>query len=150
MAFHLEHDGEPVADVDDAGILARALDDPRRLGRQRPQMDFRGFVRAMLVPHRREDTELGEAWFPADQLDDAHVFVGRKTVFGDQLRGNGRIVGKHGLIEFDVIVMAGHSTSKTGVDALSPAIHVLCPACKAVDARHKAGHDTARQAARSK
>ena len=40
VALHLEHDGEPVADVDDAGVLARSLDHPRRLGRQRAQMDF--------------------------------------------------------------------------------------------------------------
>ena len=40
VALHLEHDGEPVADIDDAGILARPLDHPRRLGRQRAQMDF--------------------------------------------------------------------------------------------------------------
>jgi hypothetical protein len=40
--------------------------------------------------------------------------------------------------------MAGHSPSKTGVNALSfPAIHVLLVAStrEDVDARHKAGHD---------
>ena len=31
VALHLEHDGEPVADIDDAGILARPLDHPGRL-----------------------------------------------------------------------------------------------------------------------
>ena len=35
VALHLEDAGEPVADIDDAGVLARALDHPRRLGRQR-------------------------------------------------------------------------------------------------------------------
>jgi hypothetical protein len=39
------------------------------------------------------------------------------------------------------IVMAGHSASKTRVNALMfPAIHVLAQK-KDVDARHKAGHD---------
>ena len=38
VALHLEDAGEPVADVDDAGVLARSLDDPRRLGRQLFQM----------------------------------------------------------------------------------------------------------------
>jgi hypothetical protein len=38
VALHLEDRGLAVADVDDAGILARALDDPRRLGRQLLQM----------------------------------------------------------------------------------------------------------------
>src|SRR3954466_11807217 len=58
VALHLEHAGEPVTDIDDAGILARSLDHPRRLGRQRAQMNFRGFVRAVLIPHRRENAEL--------------------------------------------------------------------------------------------
>jgi hypothetical protein len=40
MALHLEHDRESVADVDDAGILARPLNHPGRLGRQRAQMDL--------------------------------------------------------------------------------------------------------------
>ena len=39
-------------------------------------------------------------------------------------------------------VMAGHTPSKTGVNALSsPAIHVFERVPKDVDARHKAGHD---------
>jgi len=39
-------------------------------------------------------------------------------------------------------VMAGHSPSKTGVNALLPAIHVLIPAAKKdVDARAKRAHD---------
>ena len=46
--------------------------------------------------------------------------------------------------------MAGHSPSKTGVNALmSPAIHVFLPFFKDVDARHKAGHDAFRGEAES-
>ena len=67
VALHLEDAGEPVADVDDAGILARPLDDPGRLGRQFAQMQTRGFVGTMLVPHGRENAELGEARRPADE-----------------------------------------------------------------------------------
>ena len=95
VALHLEHDGEPVADIDDAGILARALDHPGRLGRQRAQMDLRGFVRAVLVPHRREDAELGEARRAADQLEDALVLVRLEAVLGDQFRRDGGFVGDH-------------------------------------------------------
>ena len=95
VALHLEHDREPVADVDDAGILARPLNHPRRLGRQRAQMDFRGFVRAVLVPHRGENAELGEGRRTPDKLDDARVLVRLQTVFGDQFRRNGRFVGGH-------------------------------------------------------
>jgi hypothetical protein len=44
-------------------------------------------------------------------------------------------------------VMAGHSTSKTGVDALVlPAIHgLLCDDKEAVDVRYKAWHDEGRR-----
>ena len=86
VALHLEHAGEPVADVDDAGVLARPLDHPGRRGRQRAQMDLRGLVRAVLVPHRREDAELGERRLAADQLANALVFVGLEAVRGDQRR----------------------------------------------------------------
>ena len=41
VALHLEDGGLAVADVDDAGILARAADHPRRLGRQLLQVDAR-------------------------------------------------------------------------------------------------------------
>ena len=95
VALHLEHDREPVADVDDAGILARPLDHPRRLGRQRAQMDLRGFVRAVLVPHRREDAELGEARLAADELLEARVFVRLEAVLGDQFGRDGGFVGFH-------------------------------------------------------
>ena len=91
VALHLEHAGQAVADVDDAGILARALDHPRRLGRQRAQMHLGGLVRAVLVPHGREDAELGQARLAPDQLEDALVFVRLEAVFGDQRGGDGRI-----------------------------------------------------------
>ena len=88
VALHLEDHGEPVADIDDAGILARPLDHPRRIGRQSAQMHFRGFVRAMLVPHRREDAELGQRRFAPDQVEDALILVGLEAVFGDELRSD--------------------------------------------------------------
>src|SRR5260370_15448655 len=47
VAFHLEHDREPVTDIDDAGALARTLYHPRRLLRRRAQIHFRGLVRAI-------------------------------------------------------------------------------------------------------
>src|SRR5438046_1933586 len=75
VALQLEDHGLAVADVDHAGILARALDHPGRLGRQALQMKAGGFVRAVLVPHRREDAELGEGRLPPDQLQDALILV---------------------------------------------------------------------------
>ena len=53
------------------------------------QCMLRGFVGAVLVPHRREDAELGEGRLAADQVQDALVFVGLQPVLGDQLRGDG-------------------------------------------------------------
>ncbi len=88
VALHLEDHGLAVADVDHAGILAGALDHPGRLGRQAAQMDARGFVRAVLVPHRREDAELGEGRLPPDQLQDALIFVGLEPVGGNQFGGD--------------------------------------------------------------
>ena len=51
VRLHLEDDREAVADVDDAGVLARALDDARARGRQVAQVDARRLVRAVLAPH---------------------------------------------------------------------------------------------------
>ena len=64
------------------------LDHPGRAGRQLAQVQARGFVGTMLVPHRRENAELGAARHPADELDDALVFVGLQAVFGDDFRGD--------------------------------------------------------------
>src|SRR4029077_18603345 len=96
VALPFEHDGEPIADIDDAGVFARSLDHPRRLGWQRAQMNFRRFIRAMFVPHRRENTELGEAWCPAEKFDDALVFRWREPMLGNQFGGDGRFVRDHG------------------------------------------------------
>ena len=39
----------------------------------------------MLVPHRREDAELGDRRLAADQVEDALILVGLEAVFGDKL-----------------------------------------------------------------
>ena len=62
VAFHLENGGVAVADIDYAGVLARALQHPRRFGRQLAQMRARRFVGAMLAPHHEKmpsSTRLG-------------------------------------------------------------------------------------------
>ena len=88
VALHLEHHRLAVADVDHAGVLARSLDHPGRLGRQSPQMDARGFVRAVLVPHRRENPELGEGRHPPDQFQNALILVRLEPVGGDEFGGD--------------------------------------------------------------
>ena len=95
VALHLEHHRKPVADVDHAGVLARSLDHPGRLGRQRAQVHLRGLVRAMLVPHRRENAELGEGRRPSDQIEDALVFVGLEAVLGNQCGSDGGFIADH-------------------------------------------------------
>src|SRR5882724_3812806 len=92
VALHLEHHRLAIADVDDAGVLARSLDHPRRLGRQAPQVQPRGFVRAMLVPHRRENPEFSETRHPPDQLEDALIFVRLETMAGDEFGSDLRLV----------------------------------------------------------
>ena len=96
VALHLEDHGLTVADIDHAGILAGALDHPGRLGRQPAQMDAGGFVRAVLVPHRREDAELGEGRHAPDQFEDALILVRLQSVGGDKLGGDLRFVSLHG------------------------------------------------------
>ena len=88
VALHLEDAGVPVADVDDAGVLARALDHPRRLRRQRAQVQARGLVGAVLVPHRRDDAELGQRRLAADEVDEALVFVRLEAVLLHELGGD--------------------------------------------------------------
>ncbi len=75
MALHLEGDDHAIADIDDAGILPRTVDDAGPFGRQGLEMDLRRFVRAMLVPHRRNDAEFGEAWLAAHQAEEPIIFV---------------------------------------------------------------------------
>ena len=50
----------------------------------------------MLVPHRREDAELGECRYTANELEKARVFVGLEPVLGDQFGCNGEFVRAHG------------------------------------------------------
>ena len=66
VALHLEDRDQPVADVDHAGILARAADHPGGLGRELAEVDLRGFVGAVLAPHHREDAELDQVRRPAE------------------------------------------------------------------------------------
>ena len=101
VTLHLEHDRKPVADSDDAGVLARSLNHPWRLGRQCAQMNFRRFVRAMLVPHRGENSELGEAWRTAEKLQNALVFLRLESVLGDQFGSDGGLVGDHKRSRFE-------------------------------------------------
>ncbi len=82
VALHLEHDAVTVAQIDDAGVLAGALDDARPGGRQRLQPDARGLIGAVLAPHDGEDAELGQARLAPEDLQQAPVLLGGETVLG--------------------------------------------------------------------
>ena len=58
VAFHFEGNAEVVADVYDTRVFAGAADDLCACGGQGGKPFFRGFVRAVFVPHGREYAEL--------------------------------------------------------------------------------------------
>ncbi len=87
VAFHLENDGLPVADIRDAGVLAGALDDLRALRGQLLQPDAGGFVGAMLGPHHRDNAKLSQVRRAAQLFAGEPEFgprhaVRRRHVFG--------------------------------------------------------------------
>ena len=91
VRFDLESAGPAVADVDDAGVLARALQHALAARGQALQMHARRFVGAVLAPHHAEDAEFGEGGLAsAEKLLDLFVLVGRKAVLPEDLRRKGR------------------------------------------------------------
>ncbi len=88
VALHLENGSEPPAEINDAGILARSLDDALASGRQGLQPDLGGFVGAMLRPHHRENPELGKVRLAPEQFLQALIFMGGEAVAGNDLRGD--------------------------------------------------------------
>ena len=87
VALHLEHAGQPVADVDDAGVLARPLDDPWRPwsaacadGLCEDLYEQCSFHIAEKMP---SSVSVGVA---ADEVEEALVFVRLEPVLGDEFR----------------------------------------------------------------
>jgi hypothetical protein len=58
VALDADRHGDPVAGVDDPGVLARPDEDVIAAGGQAPQVDPRGLVGAMLAPHHAEEGQL--------------------------------------------------------------------------------------------
>ncbi len=76
VRLDLEGAGPAIADIDDAGILARALQHQLAARGQPLQMHARRFVGAVLAPHHAEDAEFGEGGLAsAQQRFDFFVFV---------------------------------------------------------------------------
>jgi hypothetical protein len=70
VALDLERDGEPLADVDDAGVFAGSLQDPLARGGQPLEERRRMLVATVLGPEQREDRELEVIRLPAEQVTD--------------------------------------------------------------------------------
>ena len=60
MRFDFEGACPAIADVDNARILARSLQDKLATRRQPLQVNARRFVRTMLAPHHAENAEFGQ------------------------------------------------------------------------------------------
>jgi hypothetical protein len=74
VALDLERHGLALAEVDDARVLAGALEDSRRARGEALQKQGRVLVAAMLRPEEREDCELEVVRLPLEQLLDTVEF----------------------------------------------------------------------------
>src|SRR6266852_5948523 len=83
VRFDLEGGAPALADIDDAGVLARRHDYAFALCWQAFQMNARRLVRAMLRPHHREHAELDQVRLAAEQFFNACEFFGGEIVSGE-------------------------------------------------------------------
>ena len=79
VRLHLEHDRQAIADVDGAGVFARALQHARTIGRQPLEQFARVLVAAMFAPHRPEHSELDSVRLAAQVSHDVGVFGWQET-----------------------------------------------------------------------
>jgi hypothetical protein len=92
VRLDLERDRRPVAEVEHARVLTRALQDALARRGQPSQQRRRVLVAAVLRPEQREDTNLELVRVAAEQLPDAVRFPVRQTkgavegLMGGQLR----------------------------------------------------------------
>ena len=90
VALDLEGDRLAVAEVDDSGVLARALENAGRVGRKPLEEERRVLVAAVLRPQEREDRELEMVRLALHQLaDSVELPVGQaegamQRLFGDR------------------------------------------------------------------
>ena len=71
VALDLERHREPVAEIDDARVLARPLEDALAVARQAAEQERRVLVAAVLRPEEREDRELEVVRLALQQRSDA-------------------------------------------------------------------------------
>ncbi len=94
VRFDFECDRKTIANIDDACVFfSSSNENARRFGRKPFQQRPRVFVRAMLAPHDRKNTEFSNVGLASENTFNALVFLESETVFLDNLRGNGRLHG---------------------------------------------------------
>src|SRR6185437_9158797 len=86
VRFDFEDGNQAIADINDAGVFSRALNDVLAARRQAFQMDPRGFVRAVFAPTDAEYAQLSEIRIAPQNFLDSGVFLRREAVFGGDLR----------------------------------------------------------------
>src|SRR5476651_147005 len=90
MGFNLEGASPAIADVDDAGVFARSLNNQLAACGKALQVYARRFVRAMFAPHHAENTQFRQRWLAPQRALDPFIFVRGDTVIFNDLGSNGR------------------------------------------------------------
>ena len=94
MRLDLESAGPAVADVDDAGVFSRSLQDALAARGQALQVNARRLVGTVFAPHHAEDAEFGERGLAlSKKLLDPLVFVDSEAVLPEGFRREGRSHG---------------------------------------------------------
>jgi hypothetical protein len=94
VRFDLEGAGPAVAHVDNAGVLARALNHASRTAqpdaarRQALQVHAAGFIAAMFAPHYGKDAKLRQRRGAPEFCDQQVVLIARNAVRFQQRRSN--------------------------------------------------------------
>src|ERR1044072_9571670 len=92
VSLHFTRDRPAVTDLDDTGIFFARFHQSVRAGRREFfQLAPRVFVRAVLAPHHRENSQLSEIRFAPKNFSDAVKFFRRKSMLFDEFRRNHRI-----------------------------------------------------------
>src|SRR5205814_3328544 len=110
VRFDFERNGKTIADIDDAGVLARPLQDVLPLARQFLQVDARALIGAVLAPHNAENAQFRERRLAPEQPQNLVVFRSSELMSLDHIR---RDLGH----EFDV----ARTGTLTGVAVTSEA-----------------------------
>jgi hypothetical protein len=95
VALDLEDEREIVTEIDDPSVLSGALEDLRGVRRQRPEIDTRVLVRAVLGPEGGEEPKLGKRRLAAEPPDDAIVLLGCQPVGESQIQRDLRLSRCH-------------------------------------------------------